>query len=176
MTGQDLLKHMGAHILNDPRLRGAASPCGLCLNAGPLCEIFLIQRNGVISIDQVKSHCPNIRTLHISKASEFTPKQPCTNHPLICPLCPRGASAVWKYNLQSHILAKHPLSNVTLYESYWGLHHSEEPLMKIEWEKLKRYRTRPSKDTATRKLKISEGHSSRLMLRYLFASPNLIYI
>ncbi|KAF8164425.1 hypothetical protein BJ912DRAFT_801995, partial [Pholiota molesta] len=39
LGGQDLLKHMGSHILNDPSMLGADNPCGLCLNTGSLCEI-----------------------------------------------------------------------------------------------------------------------------------------
>ncbi|KAF8880087.1 hypothetical protein CPB84DRAFT_282601 [Gymnopilus junonius] len=39
LSGPDLLKHMGSHILHDPRLQGRMSPCGFCLNSQ--CEIFL---------------------------------------------------------------------------------------------------------------------------------------
>ncbi|KAF8176494.1 hypothetical protein BJ912DRAFT_816867, partial [Pholiota molesta] len=123
-----------------------------------LCRIFLTQRAGTISIDQSKSHCPNIRAFSIKKAEEFTAKQPCTNHPLFCPLCQHGAAGVWKYNLKAHIQKEHPSHDVMLYETFWGLHRDEELLMKIEWDKLKRHRLRPSKDTSARKLKISDAH------------------
>jgi hypothetical protein len=156
---------MGTHILNDPRLRGSDNPCGLCLNEGQLCEIFLTQRAGTISIDQTKSRCPNIRSLSIKKAEEFSVRQPCTNHPLACPICPRGAAAVWKYNLRSHIETKHPSYNVMLHELVWRLHRDEEVLMRAEWDKLKHHRNRLSKDASARKLTISDGHSSRLALR-----------
>jgi hypothetical protein len=156
---------MGTHILNDAQLRGSNNPCGLCLNVGHLCQIFLQQRAGSLSINQAKSQCPNLRAFSIKKAEEFTSKQPCTNHPLLCPLCPCGAAAIWKYNLKAHIQIKHPSSNVALYEPLWRLHADEELLMKAEWEKLKRHQNRPSKDTSARKLKISDAHSSRLALR-----------
>ncbi|KAF9473610.1 hypothetical protein BDN70DRAFT_937308 [Pholiota conissans] len=170
-TGQDLLKHMGAHILNDPNLRGADNPCGLCLNTGQRCKIFLSQRAGTISIDQVKSHCPNLRSLSIKKAEEFSERQPCTNHPLLCPLCPRGSMAIWKYNLTSHISLHHPSSNVALYEAVWCLHADEPRLMEAEWDKLKRLRLRPTigNPLSATRLKLSEGHSSRLALRTLAA-------
>ncbi|KAF9473695.1 hypothetical protein BDN70DRAFT_765889, partial [Pholiota conissans] len=160
MSGQGLLKHMGTHILYDAALRGADSPCGLCLNTGGLCEIYLLQRHGgeMVSIDQVKSRCPNLRPFQIKKAEEFTLKQPCTNHPMLCPLCPHGAPAVWKYNLQSHIRVWHPLNNAALYEPHWRPHPDEHRLMEAEWDKLKRRRNRPSKASSSRKLKISDGH------------------
>jgi hypothetical protein len=36
MTGPELLRHMGSHILHDPRLKDADNPCGFCLNTGTL--------------------------------------------------------------------------------------------------------------------------------------------
>lgn len=172
MTGQDLLKHMGVYILNDPKLHRADNPCGLCLNTGQLCEIFLLHWGGAISIDQTKSHCPNIHTLQIKKVEEFTPKQPCTNHPLLCSLCPCGASAVWKYNLYSHILQKYAWLNTTLYKPIWRLYQDKELLIKAKWEKLKCYQTWPSKET-TWKLKTSDGYSLHLAFTVLI---NFIHI
>jgi hypothetical protein len=165
MSGQDLLKHMGTHILNDASLRGAEDPCGLCLNTGGLCEIYLQQRSDTISVDQKKSRCPNLRPFQIKKAEEFTVRQPCTNHPMFCPHCPRGGPAVWKYNLRTHLQTKHASFNPNLQEPLYRFHPDEEQLMKAEWEKLKRHRNRPSKESSSRKLKISDGHSSRLALR-----------
>ena len=156
---------MGTHILSDARLLGADNPCGLCLNTGQLCSIFLGQKSGTTSIDQTKSHCPNIRNLSLKKAEEFTAKQPCTNHPIPCPICPRGSEAIWKYNLQSHITTKHPSHNASLHEKLWALQKDEEVLMKAEWDKVKRQRLRPSKEIAASKLQISKGHSSLLALR-----------
>lgn len=167
MTGQDLLKHMGTHILNDVSLRSADNPCGMCLSTGSICEIFLTTRAGTISVDQTKSHCSNLRSFQVKKAEEFSTRQPCTNYPLSCPLCPRGAAAVWKYNLRSHLLTKHPSYTAELHEPIWRLHPDEESLMKAEWEKLKKHRHRPSKESSTRKLKLSDSHSSRLALRYV---------
>ncbi|KAF8175170.1 hypothetical protein BJ912DRAFT_1064413 [Pholiota molesta] len=72
-----------------------------------------------------------------------------------------------EYGSMAHIQKEHPSHDVMLYETFWGLHRDEELLMKIEWDKLKRHRLRPSKDTSARKLKISDAHSSRLALRTL---------
>ena len=149
-------------------MRGLDSPCGLCLSTNSICEIFLLSRAGTLSIDQTKSHCPNLRSFQLKKAEEFSIRQPCTNYPLSCPICPRGTPAVWKYNLRAHILTTHPLYNAELHEPIWRRHPDEDQLMKAEWEKLRRSRQRPSKETSTRKLKVSDGHSSRLALRYVF--------
>lgn len=165
LSGQDLLKHMGTHILNDTRLLGTDKPCGLCLNAGQHCEIFLIQHASTISINQTKSHCPNICNLLLKKAEEFMVKQPCTNHPLLFPICPRGAEAIWKYNLHNHIVTKHSSYNAALHEPLWRLHQDEEVLMKAEWDKVKRHRLRPAKEVAVSTLQISDIHSLLLALR-----------
>lgn len=161
---------MGTHILNDATLRGTTDLCGLCLSTGGICEIYLSSRAGAVSVDQTRSHCPNLRAFQIKKAEEFTVRQPCTSHPLACPLCPRGAPAVWKYNLKSHVLTLHPSYTADLHKPLWRYHPDEEKLMKAEWEKLKRHRLRPSRETSTRKLKLSDKHSSRLALRYLKSS------
>lgn len=158
-----MLKHMGAHILHDSSLKGANNPCGLCLNTGSLCEIRLIRRGDTTSIDSSKSRCQNLRQIKVKLAKEFTKNQPCTNHPLICPLCSQTSPAVWKYNLKAHILLNHPSARVDLYEPFYRLHADEWTLMKGVF--LTRTRSRPSKRSDAPTLTISDGHSSRLALR-----------
>ncbi|KAF8198428.1 hypothetical protein BJ912DRAFT_1074363 [Pholiota molesta] len=150
LGAQDLLRHMGTHILNDPRLLDADGPCGLCLNTGSLCEIFLFRRGEAVSIDLAKSQCPNLRPFHIKKAEEFTIRQP-----------------FWKYNLERHIVTRHPLDDIALYSPFFNITEDERKLMKLEWDKLKRFRARPTKESRTRGIKISDSHSSRLALRNL---------
>lgn len=50
LSGPDLLKHMGAHILHDPRLRDALNPCGLCLSSTAGCSIFLSKTYHMLAI------------------------------------------------------------------------------------------------------------------------------
>ncbi|KAF8155915.1 hypothetical protein B0H34DRAFT_676015 [Crassisporium funariophilum] len=70
LGAQDLLKHMGLHILYDQNMLGADNHCGLCLNTGLLCEIVLMRCGNTISMDITKLHCPNLRTSHFKKAKK----------------------------------------------------------------------------------------------------------
>lgn len=158
LSGPDLLKHMGAHILHDNNLRGRLSPCGFCLNSQ--CEIHLTRHGQSLTIDMQKSHCPNLRKVRLKIAESFTDRQPCTNHPLKCPLC---TLIIWKYNLKAHITGAHPNANVSLYESLYQLHGSELTLMKGVF--LARTRSTKNNRTKAKALAISAGHSSRMALR-----------
>lgn len=104
MSGPDLLRHMGSHVLHDPQLKDANNPCGLCLSTGNQCTIRLIKRGKAVDkIDMRNSRCPNLKKISLASAGKFTTKSPCTNVPLRCPLCPQVSDAVWKYNLCAHI-------------------------------------------------------------------------
>jgi hypothetical protein len=155
---------MGGHILHDPQLKDANNPCGFCLNTAMLCTIRLIQsiKKGN-KIDMINSHCPNLKKVSLATASKFTEKSPCTNIPLQCPLCPKVSNAVWKYNLCAHIRKHHPTADVANYEQLYAISASELTLMKGVYK-------RPPKSkkakNATHVLAISEGHSSRLAMRY----------
>ncbi|KAF8150586.1 hypothetical protein B0H34DRAFT_862201 [Crassisporium funariophilum] len=63
--------------------------------------------------------------------------------------------------------AWHLSNNVTLYKPIFRFHANEEKLIKVEWKKLKHHQMRVSKETSTRTLNISDGHSLRLALRDL---------
>ena len=158
LSGPDLLKHMGVHILHDHKVHGRLSPCGFCLNSQ--CEIHLTRHGQTITIDMQKSHCPNLRKVRLKIVESFTERQPCTNHPLKCPLC---TLIVWKYNLQTHITNAHPNANTALYESMYRLHPSKTTLMKAVF--LARTRLTKSKKTKTKALTISAEYSSRMALQ-----------
>ena len=168
LSGPDLLKHMGAHILHDHKLYSRPSPCGFCLNSQ--CEIHLSRHGQFTTIDMQKSRCPNLRKVRLKIAESFTERQPCTNHPLKCPLC---TLIVWKYNLRNHITDTHPNANAALYESLYRLHPSESTLMKGVF--LAPTRSTKSKRSKAKALAISAGHSSRMALRYDSFSFILIY-
>ena len=155
---------MGAHILFDDALKGARTPCGLCLNSGTLCEIYLVSRGDTAtSINMAKSRCQNLRRIKLKLAEQFTTTQPCTNHPLICSLCGKDSPAVWKYNVKDHIVERHPFANPNLYEPTWRISADEKTLMKGVY--LARTRMRVSAKANIPTLAISEMHSSRLALR-----------
>jgi len=166
LSGQDLLKHIGAHILCDEALKGAKSPCGFCLNTGTLCEIYLVVRSDApTSINMAKSRCQNLRRIKLKLAENFTTTQPCTNHPLICSLCSKDSPAVWKYNLKDHIVERHPFANPDLYEPIWRISSDERTLMRGVY--LAHTRMRPSTKSKDPTLAVSDMHSSRLALRYV---------
>ncbi|KAF8874313.1 hypothetical protein CPB84DRAFT_1853644 [Gymnopilus junonius] len=158
LSSPDLLKHMGGHILHDPRLQGCMSPCGFCLNSQ--CEIFLTRHGQIFSIDMQKSTCPSRRKVSLKTAQSFTENQPCTNHPLKCPICPK---VVWKYNLKAHINDNHPTATVQLYESFYKLHGDEFILMKHAY--LTKTRVSKKQNNKTKALAISAIHSSRAALQ-----------
>ena len=43
----------------------------------------------------------------ISVPTPVIPSNPCSNIPVRCPQCPKGALSVWKYNMISHYTKKH---------------------------------------------------------------------
>ena len=164
MSGPELLRHMGSHILHDPQFKDADSPCGLCLSTGQLCKIRLVKRaKKGVQIDMVNSHCPNLKKISLAKASKFTKQSPCTNVPMQCPLCPKGSDAVWKYNMCAHIRKDHPSANVTNYNNLYTILPEESTLMRGIYKRPPKLK---NSKTATRGYTISEGHSSRLAMRY----------
>ncbi|KAG6893783.1 hypothetical protein C0992_008645, partial [Termitomyces sp. T32_za158] len=112
-----------------------------------------------------KSRCPGLRKFSIKKASEFTIHSPCTNHPLQCPLCSKkNTPAVWKFNLEQHLVAKHPKADLSLpvYKQFYDLKEEERVLLRGVLEKKQRT---GRKGCPSAKLIISEGHSTRMILR-----------
>ena len=162
MSGPALVTHMSAHILHDPRLKDSQQPCRFCLNMG-LCTIQLQLSSKSTTIDVKASRCPNVQKISLKAAAEFRGKNsPCSNHPLPCPLCPPKSFAIWKYNLRSHILTTHPTANVELYNHLFILDPEEVTLMKAQYLSVPRH----SKTSRAIDLATSDGHSSRMALRY----------
>lgn len=167
LTGPELVKHMGAHILHDHRVKGGNQPCGFCLSFGGACKIVLRRGRGADKadvIDKDKSRCPNIRKLQLRTAEEFTSNNPCTNRPLPCPVC---EATVWKYNLEQHLDQHHPTSNKENYMYMYALHvgltpeECEDTYMKATLKAPTRQGTRKAKASV---LSISAHHSSKKVL------------
>ncbi|KAE9387736.1 hypothetical protein BT96DRAFT_837295, partial [Gymnopus androsaceus JB14] len=162
MNGPKTLQHMGAHILKDVRLKDANESCGLCLNTGGLCKIYLVKcSRGIMAIDMKQSCCQNLKVFNIKTAAEFKTNSPCTNHPLACPLCPPEIPTVWRYNLEKHISASHCSATINLYWHLFELDPAEHTLMKRIYDA--KPRTRKSKKKLDG-LKISDGHSTQMVL------------
>ncbi|KAI0058140.1 hypothetical protein BV25DRAFT_1862304, partial [Artomyces pyxidatus] len=164
LTGPQRLQHMGAHILHDPKLKDADSPCGFCLSSS--CVIYLSHRRSANineQIDMSKSQCPHLIKVSLKVASEHSMTSPCTNAPIRCPLCPQPHSpAVWKYNLEQHIRIHHPMANVELYKDTYEVTGPELVLMKGVY--LTKPRKSKKKRLASRVLPISDSHSTRMVM------------
>lgn len=167
-NGPELLQHMGAHILHDSQMKDADNPCGLCLNRGSLCAIWLVRRGkSGDQVDMVNSRCPNLYKISLKQAAKFSKTSPCTNIPIRCPLCPKVSDAIWKYNLRSHIAKVHG-GDVSLYQDLYTVSDDECVLMKAAF--LSKPRKTRRKKAAQNLLKISEAHSTRVALRCVCAS------
>lgn len=163
MSGPELIRHNGAHILNDPNLKGAKNLCGFCLSADHTCSIRIIKRAKVGDVlDLANSRCPNLKFFSITSAKVFSKKSPCTNVPLTCPYCTtRGSDAVWKYNLRAHILDTHPMADINIHLPLFHISTEETTLMTAVYRRPPKNK---GKKKATRVLAISKNHSSRLAL------------
>lgn len=168
---QRLLEHIGAHVLYDPVVDRSSEPCGLCLQPAPACQIYIKQgraKGATPSVDMKRSPCPNLVKFSFGPAPESSSTAPCSNHPIVCDLCPNSAPAVWSYNFAHHRANKHPRAP--------GLALADDPshLLPFEHRQLKhiwdsRTETARKKSRAEAKnqrapLNISEAHSSQRIL------------
>src|SRR5260370_30498182 len=62
---------------------------------------------GLIRVGFTKTTCTRLSKFSYGPASTPTQSNPCGNTPVRCPCCPKGSSAVWKYNVDAHYHAKH---------------------------------------------------------------------
>ncbi|KAJ7799550.1 hypothetical protein B0H14DRAFT_2248143, partial [Mycena olivaceomarginata] len=107
--------HVGKHILCS--LRGVHEnnivtpvgehyPCGFCgqstLNG--TCVIGILH-------GQANSSCSDAYKFKIAAASKSSISKPCTNVPIACIMC---NSVHWKYNMDAHLLERHPNWELTV--------------------------------------------------------------
>lgn len=154
LTAPGLLAHISAHILHNICVQDQRNLCGLCLSNG-LCTFQFVPSSKGSSVDVKASQCPSIRNFSIKSAAKYTETSPCTNHPLICPLCPEKSAGVWKYNLRSHLVDKHG-ANPELYLTLFQLHPDEKIKLKAVFQAV----PRQSKISKEVYLPASEAHSS----------------
>jgi hypothetical protein len=170
--GQRILEHIGAHILFDPKVDRTSEPCFLCLRPAPLCQFFLTKGKGARGspkIDQSRSSgCPMRLKFSYSVAAKSSASSPCSNVPVQCPLCPKSAVAVAKYNLKAHLLKAHPNVPVNNYESQWKLSSFEHAEMKNIWAKRQEVSVKRPKRSNIAPLVVSDAHRSGNPARYVF--------
>ncbi|KAK7015632.1 hypothetical protein R3P38DRAFT_3570055 [Favolaschia claudopus] len=99
---QRILEHNGAHLLYDPHINRQHEYCGLCLRPAQMCTFFLRRPNGKPQVDWERSTCQRKMDFRYAVAAESTSSSPCSNVPVVCPICGPRKPAVWKYNLEAH--------------------------------------------------------------------------
>ncbi|TFK58748.1 hypothetical protein BDN72DRAFT_950059 [Pluteus cervinus] len=150
-NGPQLLAHMAAHHLYDPRVSRSSQPCGFCLRPG---------------VDHVRSSCPMLSKFSYAAAAKSSATSPSSNVPVKCPECPESAPAVWKYNMFEHIKERHSyldISNPAI-STQWEICGSEKLLLKDVWNKRHSHGQRKKKEDRA-PLVISEAHSTSLTLQ-----------
>jgi hypothetical protein len=91
---------------------------------------------------------------------ESTPTSPCTNVPVICPLCPKTSPAVWKYNLKVHFKIKHPNQSLSEYSHLWEITNFEKKMVEQIWQKRNNPAVRRPKKTTQPSIVVSDAHKS----------------
>ena len=175
--GQRVLEHIGAHILHDPHIAKSMPLCGLCLRPAPLCQYFLKKGKGAagkLTVDHAKSNGCLMKTkFSYSIAAESTSSSPCSDVPMICPLCSKTEPAVWRYFLKIHFQEKHPNTPSERYAHLWALSKFEEIEMKDIWKK--RFKTmKRSRKSKLPPLVISEDHRADIPGGYVCLRIDLI--
>jgi hypothetical protein len=165
---QRILEHMGAHILYDSKLNRTEERCGLCLRPATMCPIYVTKGRGArgrCKVDFSKSTCPNLVRFSYKNASESSETSPCSNVPIICPLCPLGSPAVWTYNLEAHFRGRHRLNSRAHFPISVEQSKSETDGMKRVWQaRFKNRKTYFSRKRRDPPLVISEAHRSGLAI------------
>lgn len=185
-SNQRVLEHMAAHIQHDPTVTPSQELCGLCLHPSPMCQIFLKKQTGVsgsYSIDYNRSNCPNFSTVHqlrYSHAAKSTALSPCSNVPIICPLCPNNAATVWTHFIGLHFTKRHNLKP-DMFPIKYRVSSSEKTALQEIWskrfDKQKRWKGGRGKQ-GKHPLVISQEHRSiqvtTLTRRYVHCSERFV--
>jgi hypothetical protein len=158
------------HILHDNALKTVANPCGFCLAPGSLCSVRLKKgqgRKAGMQIDLQNSRCQhnNQVKLSLNSFAKSTDASPCTNIPIMCPLCPAASDAVWKYNLEAHLKTVHSTANISEYKAHYEISKSEQVALKAAFLSKPRWTAKRIRNLVN--INVSEAHSLRLSLRYL---------
>ncbi|KZV99140.1 hypothetical protein EXIGLDRAFT_606097 [Exidia glandulosa HHB12029] len=169
-NGPRVLEHMATHMLFDRSIDRATEPCGFCLRPQPMCVFFTRKGKGKdsgLQVDLKKSHgCERCVPFQYKSASTCSTHSPCSNVPIVCPRCPSGSPAVWKYNFLAHLQRAHPTANVDDYKSLYSISGSETAGLRTLWDS--RYvARRASRTSGPAPLKISEEHRALLVVPYV---------
>lgn len=164
-NGQRMLAHIGSHILHNELIDQSLEPCGLCLRPVTLCSIYLTRRaarNGHWSLRYGGTvPCPNATSFSYAAAMVSSNSSPCSNVPILCPYCPDGSPAVWRYNMKSHLQNRHRGVSPDKHKKLWVLTQEEETAMANIWKRCHKQPKQRCKGKNVLPLRVSEAHSSR---------------
>ena len=109
------------------------------MRPSPLCTFYLQKGKGVSSAPQIElctSCCPNpISKFFYAAASTESTNSPCTNVPVVCPLCPSTSSVIWKYNMKTHLIKTHPSVRSSDILTAYTISDSEKAALRLRWDK-----------------------------------------
>ena len=148
--GADARHHIGAHLLFDDQwTQRPTFPCGLCgmrpvvpytdsasLVSG--CPTALVRKGSTFNHKGACKLAGEPKYNHKSALSSVE-GSPCTNVPMLCPLCPQKPGvAVYKYDMEKHWRAGHSEATITpaMKESV-AISAAERRWLKGRWEKAK---------------------------------------
>ncbi|KAJ7035457.1 hypothetical protein C8F04DRAFT_1344340, partial [Mycena alexandri] len=160
---QQVLAHMAAHILFDPKVDRSAQPCGICLTPAPQCEFYL-STTGNTRVMTARTKCPNsVMHFRYSSAATSSESAPSSNVPINCTLCAPATPAPWRYNFPYHFRDVHPTAPEDKYAAIWTLDSDELKNLRKVWLKITKGVPIPKPRESNRPaLVLSEAHNSRL--------------
>ena len=96
-------------------------------------------------------------------ASELSASSPCSNVPIVCPLCPaKDTPAIWKYNMKDHIRNVHKMATLSNHEYLWKLSNFEIMEMKNIWAKWHNVPVKHPKKSKAPPLVVSDMYQSHI--------------
>jgi len=95
-------------------------------------------------------------------ASASTKSSPCSNIPILCPLCPKIEPAVWRYNAKYHFGLAHPNADPKKYHHLWDISNFEIQEMKKKWADRHHVPVKQAKKSKSAPLVISDAHRSQI--------------
>ncbi|PPQ83076.1 hypothetical protein CVT26_011922 [Gymnopilus dilepis] len=167
--GQRMLQHIGSHILFDKKVARSDEPCGLCLRPSMICQHFLKKGRGArgkLTFDHDRTRtCPVKHSISYSVAVKSSDSSPCSNAPIICPLCSdKHDPAVWRYNMRAHFSRVHPtVTDLERYCHLWELTKFEQQEMKKTYDKRRHVPSKRKKASELAPLVISEAHRAQVV-------------